>query len=592
MTEIWRLVYVYRWRAYIFMTNLKTLFFLLATCIIQNLHAQVNAPTLMCIRADTLFWSPATNTCGPFVSTDIYFSNNFVGPYSVVATITDESITSFHHPVSGNAFYFLRSNNDCPGFISLSSDTLDNLPLAVTRLEKVTVQEDGVLISWYDNNDAKTIGYIIYRSTPQGTVPIDTVYGLSALQYLDPTAAADSKAESYYVIAIDQCGNTGLFDAPHNTVYLETELDYCQQFMKLTWNPYGIWPMGHENVEIWLGIDGDPLAFEHRVQLTDTLAYLTGIIDNREYCVAIKYKEQGRDVISTSNVICQTTDVITPLTKLLIRNVSVRPDGQVEVLWDHNASADLAELNMNRGDGKENMTMLVDLSGSRTASDMGTFNDLSANTSLQPYYYSISALDDCDTSSRSNSMASILLKAEARSATETQLNWTGFDATGRTSLETQLCRIEENGAETLIYSSTDGAVQHLDVLDQIVAGSICYKIKVVHTNITGSDTLISTSNLACVEPKINMFVPNAFVPSGANRIFKPEFANVSAISDFNLQIFNRWGGKIFESSNPDLGWDGTQEGHELTTGVYLYLISLTQPDGKTELKSGTIQLIR
>ncbi|NND33624.1 MAG: hypothetical protein HKN76_13620 [Saprospiraceae bacterium] len=592
MTEISRLVYVYQRRAYKLMTNLKTIFLFLLFFTLHKVYAQVSPPVFQCIRSDTLFWSPTINSCGSFVSTEIFYSATFDGPYSIIATIPDENTTSYHHSVSGNAYYFLKSNHDCPGLISTPSDTLDNLALAVTTLEKVTVTEDGVLISWYDNGDAKTVGYIIYRSTAQGTIPIDTVFGTGTLEYLDPTAMAEARSESYYVLAIDQCGNTGLFDLPHNTIHLQTEVDYCGQFIKLNWNPYGIWPNGNETVEIWLGIDGDPLAFEHRVQPTDTLAYLTGIEDNRAYCVAIKYQEKGTNVISTSNTVCETTDVINPLTKLLIRNVSVNPDGRIEVLWDHNANADLKILDMNRGNRQNDLQSLTDLNDSRTADDRVVFIDLNANAVDEVYYYQVSAADDCDSTSQSNVMASIVLNAEAKSATQTQLDWTRFDATGRTSLETRLCRIEEDGTERLLFSGQDDSRQFLDMLERPATGTLCYVVKVLHTNSDGIDTLVATSNRVCVLPKVGVFIPNAFVPAGTNQVFRPEFANLGAISEFNMQVFNRWGGLLFESTIPELGWDGTQDGNELQPGVYLYCIKVTQVDGKSEILSGAITLLR
>jgi len=53
-----------------------------------------------------------------------------------------------------------------------------------------------------------------------------------------------------------------------------------------------------------------------------------------------------------------------------------------------------------------------------------------------------------------------------------------------------------------------------------------------------------------------VFIPNAFSPNndGKNDIFKPMvFGNVS---QYRFSIYNRWGEKIFETSDPQKGWDG------------------------------------
>jgi gliding motility-associated-like protein len=35
-------------------------------------------------------------------------------------------------------------------------------------------------------------------------------------------------------------------------------------------------------------------------------------------------------------------------------------------------------------------------------------------------------------------------------------------------------------------------------------------------------------------------------------------------------VFNRWGQLIFETNNPETGWDGTYKGELLNPGVYMY----------------------
>jgi gliding motility-associated-like protein len=572
------------------MTYLKTISFFLALIVAEYAAAQINPPDLQCVRSDTLFWSPAINSCGSFISTDIYHSSTLAGPYTVIATITDETVTSFHHPVSGNAFYFLQSNNDCPGLTALPSDTINNLAPAATILERVSIQADGVLVSWYDNNDPKTVGHIIYRSTPQGTQPIDTVYGVQ--QYLDVGASQEAKSESYYVLAIDACGNTGLFDNAHNTIHLTATLDFCRQHIQLNWNPYGVWQNGNESVQIWLGLDGAPAVFEHQVQLTDTLAYLTGIRDNRQYCITIVYKEQGRNVTSSSNTICLASDVINPLAELTIRNVSVQNDGSIEISWNHTAEADLDNLQINRGDDQINQPLLQDLIGQRPVSDLSTYEDRTANSATQPYFYHFEAIDACDTMSESSPMSSIFLHAEARSATENEITWSQFFAPNREIIDIQLCRIDEGGNEQSISAFTANIFNYTDLVESPAGGTICYRIKARHTNLMGTDTLIASSNTVCLEQKINLYIPNAFVPTGLNSIFKPEFVSTDGIASYQMQIFNRWGGKVYQSSVIGDGWDGRQDGRTLSAGVYFYIITFQQPDGKLDKRAGTINLIR
>jgi gliding motility-associated-like protein len=66
--------------------------------------------------------------------------------------------------------------------------------------------------------------------------------------------------------------------------------------------------------------------------------------------------------------------------------------------------------------------------------------------------------------------------------------------------------------------------------------------------------------------------PTAFNPKSSiavNQVFKV-IGNVTALQSYLLQVYNRWGQLIFESENPDEGWDGTYKGELVPGGTYIY----------------------
>jgi gliding motility-associated-like protein len=69
----------------------------------------------------------------------------------------------------------------------------------------------------------------------------------------------------------------------------------------------------------------------------------------------------------------------------------------------------------------------------------------------------------------------------------------------------------------------------------------------------------------------NVFVPNIFTPNsdGNNDEFKLYGKNIRF---HNLQVFNRWGEKIFDTDNENNGWDGTYKGEPQPPGVYVYIV--------------------
>ncbi len=88
-----------------------------------------------------------------------------------------------------------------------------------------------------------------------------------------------------------------------------------------------------------------------------------------------------------------------------------------------------------------------------------------------------------------------------------------------------------------------------------------------------------------------MLMPTAFTPNndGKNDIFRP--ANRTGCDAATFTVYNRWGRKVFETSNVVNGWDGYYNGVLQGEGVYVWQI-IAIKDGKQKLFKGTVTLIR
>jgi gliding motility-associated-like protein len=91
----------------------------------------------------------------------------------------------------------------------------------------------------------------------------------------------------------------------------------------------------------------------------------------------------------------------------------------------------------------------------------------------------------------------------------------------------------------------------------------------------------------CVEP----FLPNAFTPNG-DGINDVLYARLKDYEAMQLIIYNRWGQEVFDTRNPDVGWDGTFRGRQLPPDVYGFYLYMICPDGTEYKKRGNISLIR
>jgi gliding motility-associated-like protein len=91
----------------------------------------------------------------------------------------------------------------------------------------------------------------------------------------------------------------------------------------------------------------------------------------------------------------------------------------------------------------------------------------------------------------------------------------------------------------------------------------------------------------------NIFVPNAFSPN--NDALNDEFRMVNAygIDLKKFVVMNRWGNVVFESTNPQIGWNGRHDGELCEVGNYYYLIQYVCPETKKEyLLKGDLMLMR
>ncbi|MBX9449098.1 MAG: gliding motility-associated C-terminal domain-containing protein [Taibaiella sp.] len=88
-------------------------------------------------------------------------------------------------------------------------------------------------------------------------------------------------------------------------------------------------------------------------------------------------------------------------------------------------------------------------------------------------------------------------------------------------------------------------------------------------------------------------VPNAFVPgngfsdNGTFRILKRGEARLD-----RFEVYDRWGVKVFETSDIEEGWDGRYDGKTQPMGVYVYIIEGSLPTGDKVHLQGNVTLIR
>jgi len=88
------------------------------------------------------------------------------------------------------------------------------------------------------------------------------------------------------------------------------------------------------------------------------------------------------------------------------------------------------------------------------------------------------------------------------------------------------------------------------------------------------------------------YLPNTFSPNddGNNDYFTAAFYD--AIESIEINIYDRWGNRLFRSDDINFQWDGTHKGQRLNVGVFVYAAVITFTDGETRIEKGNVTLIR
>jgi gliding motility-associated-like protein len=107
------------------------------------------------------------------------------------------------------------------------------------------------------------------------------------------------------------------------------------------------------------------------------------------------------------------------------------------------------------------------------------------------------------------------------------------------------------------------------------------------TGCTATDTVTVFVDMNCGD----VYLPNAFSPNGDNQndVF---YVRGNCIKYMDFEIYNRWGEKVFESTDPSKGWDGTWRGEKCEAAVFTYFLRATLIDDSTVEQQGNISLVK
>lgn len=125
-------------------------------------------------------------------------------------------------------------------------------------------------------------------------------------------------------------------------------------------------------------------------------------------------------------------------------------------------------------------------------------------------------------------------------------------------------------------------------------------------DITRDVTVVVTDSLGCesratitvfVKEKKVIYIPNIILAGKNQNAHFTIFGSSHLQTIQNLGVYDRWGNKLFNAFNltpndPSVGWDGTFDGTYVQEGVYVFKATLLFSDGRSEIYTGDITVLR
>jgi gliding motility-associated-like protein len=122
-----------------------------------------------------------------------------------------------------------------------------------------------------------------------------------------------------------------------------------------------------------------------------------------------------------------------------------------------------------------------------------------------------------------------------------------------------------------------------NVLSNLEGGTYYYQVKDKNNcQVNGSAAVIKNIRECAV------FVPTAFSPNGdgLNDLFRVKLHD--EVHDFHLDVYSRWGQRVFSTTNPEGAWDGAQQ----PVGNYIWVLLYTDSKQQARKQTGSLMLVK
>ncbi len=473
----------------------------------------------------------------------------------------------------------------------------DNLAPPQPEIETVTVDDnDNVITYWYpvtvpDLNfyRIQSINVLTQQFINIGTVQEDQ---LTEFTY---TNASTTNSTTIGVIAFDECNNEASFGTAVTSIYMEAIYTECSLEVFLSWSPYEGWTQGVDNYGIFASEDGGAPTQIAEMNF-QSFFYSAEVEPNKTYCFWVEARANGLQRPARSNRACVETTYPPIAEYNYMSLVTSLSDNEISVqlLQDLNAQGTTYELYRAKGSGSFLKIQTFD----QTLDPLLEYIDSDVDAVNTVNTYKWMAYDGCDQFiSESNIGQNISLQVVADSRDFVNyLGWNAYaDWDGGVLAYDVYRKTIDDPDYVLLASLPAGVLIYDDNVEDFTmsGGDFCYQIRAREGQNSFGTNAISESNKVCVAQQPLVWIPNTIVMNGQpeNQIFKP-VASFIDFDSYRMEIYNKWGERLFSSSNVEDGWDGYYKGDPVREDFYQYIISYRDGSGKTYIEQDVLYVLK
>jgi len=471
----------------------------------------------------------------------------------------------------------------------------DTVPPQSPVMYRVSVVDDhSVEVDFSHNSDFDFSHYVVYMDNGSGVfTAIDSMYSQYDTIYYAHGLNTLHQVYCFKVVACNICGYRSTFNTPsHCTINLTAKPGINKAL--LSWTPYQGWDVDRYTIYRMGLVNPNEFGALDSVIGTQLNYIDTSVVCYKPMIYRILAYEKGGFTQKSWSDTSATVPIHVPTvpTPQVIR-ATVVDDKSTYLEWKDQPRGKVKNWLVEKSADGVNFQPLD------TGIKPPTLNlsDVLVDVNSRSYTYRIQIVDSCgDVGLYSNIGKTILLKADTNIDEKPHLHWSPYLqwAEGVQYYDVFIKKV--NGSFNWLGRTNTGKdTEYTDLITDLNSLPFyCYHV-VAHRDGPAINPdinldITSQSNDACLKVRSILWVPNAFTPNSDthNDSF---FVKGLYIRDFRMKIFDRWGTKVFETTDMKQKWGGDFRKGKPIMDAYKYLIYYQGVDDQIKYLDGWVTIV-